>query len=118
MGSGAAVQCFWERTLKSAAPIASDAAVNRDPVRQTDVYRIIGRRADCACVGRNENWLSHFPCPRHYRSLCNSAKLEIAQQMANHESARTTGLYDRSNDQVSLNELERILIRSAAIDAA
>ena len=38
------------------------------------------------------------------------SKLEVAQQMANHESARTTGLYDRRNDQVSLDEVERILI--------
>jgi hypothetical protein len=30
--------------------------------------------------------------------------------MANHESARTTGLYDRREDYVSLNEVERILI--------
>ena len=37
-------------------------------------------------------------------------KLEIAQQMANHESTRTIGLYDRRNDQLSLDEVERILI--------
>lgn len=37
-------------------------------------------------------------------------QLEVAQQMANHELARTTGLYDRRNDQVSLDEVERILI--------
>jgi hypothetical protein len=30
--------------------------------------------------------------------------------MANHESARTTGLYDRHTDQVSLDEVERIVI--------
>jgi hypothetical protein len=30
--------------------------------------------------------------------------------MANHERARTTGLYDRRHDQVSLDEVERILI--------
>jgi integrase len=42
--------------------------------------------------------------------LRNGGKLEVAQQMANHESARTTGLYDRRNDQVSLDEVERILI--------
>ena len=42
--------------------------------------------------------------------LRNGGKLEIAQQMANHESARTTGLYDRRNDHVSLDEVERILI--------
>ena len=42
--------------------------------------------------------------------LRNGGKLEIAQQMANHESARTTGLYDRRNDQVSLDEVKQILI--------
>jgi integrase len=42
--------------------------------------------------------------------LRNGGKLEVAQQMANHESARTTGLYDRRNDQVSLDEVERIVI--------
>ena len=42
--------------------------------------------------------------------LRNGGKLEVAQQMANHESARTTGLYDRRNDQISLDEVERILI--------
>jgi len=40
----------------------------------------------------------------------NGGKLEIAQRLANHESARTTGLYDRRDDQVSLDEVERILI--------
>ena len=37
-------------------------------------------------------------------------KLEVAQQIANHKSACTTGLYDQRQDQVSLNEVERILI--------
>ena len=42
--------------------------------------------------------------------LCNGGKLEVAQQMANHESSRTTGRYDRRSDQISLDEVERILI--------
>jgi hypothetical protein len=29
----------------------------------------------------------------------------VAQQMASHESARTTGLYDRRNGQGSLDEV-------------
>ena len=33
---------------------------------------------------------------------------EIAQQMAAHESARTTGLYDRRDDEVSLDQVEKI----------
>jgi len=40
--------------------------------------------------------------------LKNGGWLEIAQQMAAHESARTTGLYDRRHDEVSLDEVERI----------
>jgi hypothetical protein len=42
--------------------------------------------------------------------LKNGGRLEIAQQMAAHESARTTGLYDRGTDEVSLDEVERIVI--------
>jgi len=38
----------------------------------------------------------------------NGGKLEIIQQMAAHESARTTGLYDRRSVEVSLDEVERI----------
>ena len=37
--------------------------------------------------------------------------MEIAQQVAGHESARTTGLYDRRADEIAVNELERIGIR-------
>lgn len=40
----------------------------------------------------------------------NGGKLEVAQQMAAHESARTTGLYDRRGDDISLDEVERIVI--------
>lgn len=42
--------------------------------------------------------------------LRNGGKLEVAQQMANHESSRTTGLYDRRADLVNLDEVERIVI--------
>ena len=35
---------------------------------------------------------------------------EHAQPITAHESARTTKLYDRRGDQVSLDEIERILI--------
>ena len=42
--------------------------------------------------------------------LKNSGKLEVAQQIANHESLRTTKLYDRHQDEISLDEIERITI--------
>ncbi len=44
------------------------------------------------------------------RSTKNGDNLEVAQQMVNQESARTTGLYDWRDDQISLDEVERIMI--------
>ncbi len=42
--------------------------------------------------------------------LKNGGRLELAQQMAGHESARTTGLYDRRDEEITLDEVERITI--------
>lgn len=42
--------------------------------------------------------------------LRNGGKVEVAQQMAAHSDPRTTKLYDRRNDDISLDEIERILI--------
>ena len=36
--------------------------------------------------------------------------LEKAQQIAAHESPKTTKLYDRTSDQITLDEIERIVI--------
>ena len=41
--------------------------------------------------------------------LENGGTIENAQQIATHESPRTTKLYDRTNDQISLDEIERIV---------
>jgi integrase len=41
--------------------------------------------------------------------LTDGGTLENAQQMAAHESAKTTKLYDRTNDAISLDEVERIV---------
>jgi hypothetical protein len=44
--------------------------------------------------------------------LPNGWKPEIAQAMANHESARTTGLYDKRQDEVTFDEVERTYLKS------
>lgn len=36
--------------------------------------------------------------------------IEKAQQIAAHDSPKTTKLYDRTNDQITLDEIERIVI--------
>jgi len=42
--------------------------------------------------------------------LKNNGTLEHAQHMANHESPRTTKLYDRRQEEISLDEVEKISI--------
>ncbi len=42
--------------------------------------------------------------------LENGGTREHAQQIAAHESPRTTKLYDRTSDQITLDEIERITI--------
>ncbi len=83
--------------------------LSANPMGQADVYRMIGRRAVAASVGTRIGCHS-FRATGITEYLRNGGKLEVAQQMANHESARTTGLYDRRNDQVTLDEVERIRI--------
>lgn len=40
--------------------------------------------------------------------LTNGGRIEVAQRMTGHSNAKTTGLYDRRNDDVSVGEVERI----------
>ena len=76
---------------------------------QSDVWRMIRRRALAAGI-KTEIGCHTFRATGITAYLKNGGKLEIAQQMAAHESARTTGLYDRRNDEISLDEVERIAI--------
>ena len=85
------------------------ATLSERPMSQPDAWRMIERRARAAGIHTRIGNHS-FRATGITEYLTNGGKLEIAQQMANHESARTTGLYDRRNDQVSLDEVERIVI--------
>lgn len=76
---------------------------------QADVFRMVGRRA--AAVGIRTNVGCHsFRATGITEYLRHGGQLEIAQQMANHESPRTTGLYDRRQGQVTLDEVQRVVI--------
>ena len=78
-------------------------------MEQADVYRMIRRRTADADI-ETKIGCHRFRATGITEYLRNGGKLEVAQQMANHESAGTTGLYDGCNDHVSLDEVERILI--------
>jgi integrase/recombinase XerD len=79
------------------------------PLSQADAYRMIRRRAKVAGI-RTKIGNHTFRATGITAYLKNGGKLEIAQQIAAHESSRTTGLYDRRDDDVSLDEVERISI--------
>ena len=83
--------------------------LTENPMARGDVYRMIRRRARDAGI--------QTPIGRHsFRAtgitayLKNGGRLELAQQVAGHESARTTGLYDRRDEEITLDEVERVVI--------
>ena len=77
--------------------VGRSGALSERPMRQGDVYRMIGRRAAAAEVWTKIGCDS-FRATGITEYLRNGGKLEGAQQMAIHESSRTTGLYDRRMD--------------------
>ena len=84
-------------------------ALTRNALWQQDAYRMIQRRA--AAAGLQTRIGNHtFRATGITAYLKNSGKLEVAQHLANHESPRTTKLYDRRQDEISQDEVERIAI--------
>ena len=79
------------------------------PMWQQDAYRMIQRRA--ADAGIKTRIGNHtFRATGITAYLKNKGTLETAQHIANHESPRTTKLYDRRQDEISLDEVEKIAI--------
>jgi len=78
-------------------------------MHRVDVLRMIKRRAKGA-------GLPASTCCHTFRAtgitayLENGGTIENAQAIAAHESPRTTKLYDRTNDEITLDEVERIMI--------
>jgi integrase/recombinase XerD len=79
------------------------------PMYREDVLRMIKRRSEAA-------GLPATTCCHTFRAtgitayLENGGTIENAQAIAAHESPRTTKLYDRTSDEITLDEVERILI--------
>ena len=83
--------------------------LTRTPLPQANAYAMIRRRA--ADAGIDTKVGNHtFRATGITAYLKNGGTLERAANMANHASTRTTQLYDRRSDEVSLDEIERILI--------
>jgi hypothetical protein len=71
---------------------------SKNPMTQPDAWRMIRRRAAATPSGR----------PASPAYLSNGGALDHAQEMAAHESPRTTKLYDRTKERLTQDEVERI----------
>lgn len=83
--------------------------LTRTPLPQANAHAMIRRRA--AAAGIKTRIGNHsFRATGITAYLKNGGTLEKAAAMANHASTRTTQLYDRRRDEMSLDEVERIAI--------
>jgi site-specific recombinase XerD len=89
------------------SPRHAATVLTEQPMAQADTWRMIRRRAAAAGI--------HAPIGNHtFRAtgitayLGNGGALEHAQSMAAHESPRTTKLYDRTQERLTQDEVERI----------
>jgi site-specific recombinase XerD len=77
------------------------------PLPQANAYAMIRRRA--AAAGIETKIGNHtFRATGITAYLKNGGTIERAAAMANHSSTRTTQLYDRRSDEVTLDEVERV----------
>ena len=83
--------------------------LTRTPLPQANAYAMIGRRAAAAGIATKVGNHS-FRATGITAYLKNGGTLENAAAMANHASTRTTQLYDRRHDDISLDEVERIRV--------
>ena len=96
------------------APIFRSAAgrtgtLTEKPMNRVDAWRMVQRRA--TNLGTRVRIGCHtFRATGITAYLEAGGTLENAQAMAAHESPRTTKLYDRTGDEITLDEVERITI--------
>jgi site-specific recombinase XerD len=90
------------RTARGKTGELTNEAMNR-----VDVFRMIGRRAP-ALRKRSKIGCHTFRATGLTAYLENGGTLENAQEIAAHESLRTTQLYDRRAEGVTLDEIEKI----------
>ncbi len=96
------------------APLFRSAAgragtLTEKPMHRVVAWRLIHRRA--AFIGARGKLGCHtFRATGITAYLEAGGTLENAQAMAAHESPRTTKLYDRTGDEITLDEVERITI--------
>jgi len=90
--------------------VGRGAILSGQRMARTDVFRMVKRRARAVGIGIERICCHTFRATGITAYLENGGTLEHAQAIAAHESPRTTKLYDRTNDTVTVDEIERIAI--------
>lgn len=103
--------CSGRMSLADSSPVfCSHGPADRQdagPLSRTDIYRIVQRRAIAAGLPRTTG-------PHSLRAtgitefLRAGGRIERAQAIAGHASVKTTKLYDRTDDAVTISEIERV----------
>jgi site-specific recombinase XerD len=83
--------------------------LTRTSLPQANAHAMIRRRAEAAGI-KTKIGNHSFRATGITAYLKNGGTLEKAASMANHASTRTTQLYDRRHEEMSLDEVERIAI--------
>jgi site-specific recombinase XerD len=97
------------RTGKRSRKTGIGLSLSGRPLPQATAWQMLQRRA--VAVGLKTAVCNHtFRATGITTYLKNNGTLERAATMANHSSTRTTQLYDRRTDDVTLDEVEKIQI--------
>jgi site-specific recombinase XerD len=95
--------------FRTAMSRAGDLSQNR--MTENDALRMVKRRSqDAGLPGSTCNHTFRATCITNFRR--NGGSRGKAAQLACHESERTTRMYDRSDDPVTLDEIERVNYKS------
>lgn len=89
------------------AAVGRTGRLSERAMGRTDVWYMVQRRAKDAGL-ETEIGCHTFRATGITDYLTNGGRIEIAQRMAGHANAKTTGLYDRRNDDISVSEVERV----------
>ena len=104
--AAAGIAAEKDSRLWRSMPLAGGLGARR--LSRVDVFRMIKRRVKA--VGLGEANCHTFRATGITAYLLNGGTLERAQAIAAHESPRTTKLYDRTADEVTVEDIEKIWI--------
>ena len=89
--------------------MSRERTFSKNRMSRVDVFRMIRRRVRQAGLGQSVNCHT-FRATGITAYLLNGGSIESAQAITTHESPRTTKLYDRTAGEITLDEIERIVI--------